>query len=379
MIQQLKDAVSSSKNPDLEFEEVNDYTTTSMGETVKGLITYLITKFIRGVFFICITTRKLVLGEKKEFVTGRTPLLKTMRAMEITEKEATKFFKLFEKIDEDHSGSIEIQEFFDFFKLEMTDFARRAFEVMDFDRAKNSVGSLHYGEFFVSMWNFCTLSHETLVKFTFDLYDTDGSGELSEKEIYNMVRMMRPSSSAKDADRETRKMMVLMDKEDAEIGVKDNMVSFDEFMSAHRKVGTVIFPAFQLQRTIRLKSMSKKFWQQATSKRERLFPTDINDVGTTDLIELYKNFCEEKEEPPEKVRACRLQRERERERERETDRVTTCTTFTSLHILTLITKIHLFSPLPDRTKNKTNLIWPHKGIKTKRLSYSWTWKRRRKK
>jgi len=106
--------------------------------------------------------------------------------------------------------SVQIQEFFDFFKLELTDFAKRCFEVMDFDQAKGSVKSLHYGEFFVSMWNFCTLTHETLCKFTFDLYDQDGSGELSEKEVFHMVRMMRPSSSSKDADRETKKMMALM-------------------------------------------------------------------------------------------------------------------------------------------------------------------------
>ena len=162
------------RDPSLEQSENYDYETTSLIETTRGLVKWAFDKLISIVFFLCIFVKKLIFGEKKEFVTGRTPLLKTMRAMEVTEKEATKFYKLFEKIDNDHSGSIEIHEFFDYFKLEMTDFASRAFEVMDFDQAKNSVGSLHYGEFFVSMWNFCTLSHETLVKFTFDLYDADG-------------------------------------------------------------------------------------------------------------------------------------------------------------------------------------------------------------
>ena len=37
-------------------------------------------------------------------------------------------------------------------------------------------GSLSYGEFFVSLWNFCTLTHETLVKFAFDLYGKQGGG-----------------------------------------------------------------------------------------------------------------------------------------------------------------------------------------------------------
>ena len=174
------------------------------------------------------------------------------------------------------------------------------------------------------MWNFCTLKHETLVKFTFDLYDSDGSGELSEKEVFNMVRLMRPSARADEAEKQTKKMMALMDRDDADGLTKDNLISFDEFMVAHRKMGSVIFPgeraklmatctteltcmrlasprlasprfaslgaAFQLQRQIRLKSMSKKFWASATDKRERLFGED-----STDLIKMYIDFCKEKE------------------------------------------------------------------------------------
>ena len=84
--------------------------------------------------------------------------------------------------------------------------------------------------------------HETLVKFTFDLYDSDGSGELSEKEVFNMVRLMRPSARADEAEKQTKKMMALMDRDDADGLTKDNLISFDEFMVAHRKMGSVIFP-----------------------------------------------------------------------------------------------------------------------------------------
>lgn len=61
-----------------------------------------------------------------------------MNRLEVTEKEATQFFKLFEKIDGDHSGSIEIEEFFMYFKIEPTEFAQRAFGIMDFEGGKVS-------------------------------------------------------------------------------------------------------------------------------------------------------------------------------------------------------------------------------------------------
>ena len=46
-------------------------------------------------------------------VEGNTPLLKVMEKLHVTEKEATSFLKMFEKIDVDHSGSISLYEFFD--------------------------------------------------------------------------------------------------------------------------------------------------------------------------------------------------------------------------------------------------------------------------
>lgn len=64
-------------------------------------------------------------------------------------------------------------------------------------------------------------------------------------------------------------------------------------MTAHKKLGTVIFPAFMLQRQIRLKAMTKRFWAKATKKREKEFGGN----GTVDdLIELYQKMCAEKVE-----------------------------------------------------------------------------------
>ena len=69
-----------------------------------------------------------------------------MNRLEVTEKEATLFFKMFEKIDGDHSGSIEIEEFFAYFKIEPTEFAQRAFGIMDFKGGKVPTAKDRLGE-----------------------------------------------------------------------------------------------------------------------------------------------------------------------------------------------------------------------------------------
>ncbi len=321
--------------------EVIEYETFDFRETIIGLSNFLWSSFWYVSLFCCRKTRDLVCGPPDtSVVKGKTPLLKIMNRLEVTENEAAKFFDLFEKIDKDHSGAIEINEFFTYFKLEHTEFAERAFMIMDFEgghvetekeklkrekgkeklRRKSSMkakskskkkneptaeelaakagnksrntgdGSLNYPEFFISLWNFCTLTHNTLVKFTFDLYDIDGSGELSIDEVFAMVRTIHPQGSKDQGRAEAKKLMVLMDKTD-----EDGFVTFEEFLGAHRKLGTVIYPAFMLQRSIRARAMSNRFWKKATKKRETMFGTGPTSGTVDDLINLYRELCKEKE------------------------------------------------------------------------------------
>ena len=66
-------------------------------------------------------------------VTGSTPLLLLMSHLSITLHSATLFHQTFEKIDVDHSGSLTIEEVLDYANIEETEFARRAFNAMDFE------------------------------------------------------------------------------------------------------------------------------------------------------------------------------------------------------------------------------------------------------
>ena len=103
--------------------------------------------------------------------------------------------------------------------MDLTDYGRRAFAVLKLDGPKadeldvspealkaakgkkakikdddeeNNVKdtALHYAEFFAALYNYCTMQPDTLVKFTFEVIDEDGSGEISRQELFEMVRMM---------------------------------------------------------------------------------------------------------------------------------------------------------------------------------------------
>ena len=54
---------------------------------------------------------------------------------------------------------------------------------MDVDKSSGGKHSLDFGEFLAGVYNYCTMQHDVLVKFAFDLFDSDSSGTIDRKEI----------------------------------------------------------------------------------------------------------------------------------------------------------------------------------------------------
>lgn len=240
-------------------------------------------------------------------VQGNTPLLKVMEKLHVTEKEATQFLKMFEKIDTDHSGSISLYEFFDYFRLDENEFIERAFNVMDFDKegthGGSGVGEMNYTEFFVSLFNFCTLTRPTLEKFTFAVIDKDNSGVIDREEMHDMIEMLHSNRRDPQGDNaEAKKIMNLLDEN------HDGAVTLDEFQRCSRRVASMMFPAFTLQKKMRARTMNRRFWAKATAKR-----MDLDKEGHNDLVELYHEVLAEIEAQKELEELLRKQREAEEE------------------------------------------------------------------
>lgn len=99
----------------------------------------------------------------------------------IEEKELRQFFNLFDKCDQDHSGEISLDEFFRLFSLDFSGFGKNIFSAMDI----SGDNKVEFVEFFIGLWNYCTLERDTLLKFSFDLFDLDGSGEIGKSISYS--------------------------------------------------------------------------------------------------------------------------------------------------------------------------------------------------
>ena len=165
-----------------------------------------------------------------------------MSALKMTKRDAARFLRLFEKIDSNHSGTIDIEEFFDYLRTDISGYTRKAFAMMEIKteemgqhgeidaakaralakkerqkarRVKKRGGTyvknieLHYAEFFVALFNFLTLTNERIVRFTFDLIDEDKSGYLSKDEVFEMVRLM--ATTEEEVQAKVQKLMNVLD------------------------------------------------------------------------------------------------------------------------------------------------------------------------
>ena len=92
------------------------------------------------------------------------------------------------KADKDGSNTVSLQEFFNTYELTfLTPLAKRAFYAFDLDDS----GELDFGEFAVSLWNFCTTPLSGLAHFFFEVYDTDRSGSIDFKKLRMLVTEVR--------------------------------------------------------------------------------------------------------------------------------------------------------------------------------------------
>ena len=198
-------------------------------------------------------------GMRDRFQEALVPLRKFNGRLGIDQESLWPLYKQFEKVDRDKSGEINIDEFFDHFGLEWSRFAERAFMVMEV----SGDHKLSFAEFTVGLMNYCTCTHDGIVRLAFDLFDDDHSGHIDRLEMKKLLKMVQNKRKPESYYDE---IMRKMDKD------KDGDVTWNEFRDFNKKMASLLQPAFFLQRDLRKKIMGGKFWDQYTKARKMKCP-----------------------------------------------------------------------------------------------------------
>lgn len=81
-------------------------------------------------------------------------------AMKLKRGEVIKLFDLYNIVDIDHGGTIDVVELLTLLDIERTAFAERIFAAFD----KDDTGKIDFYEFVISLWKFCTLGDGAISK-----------------------------------------------------------------------------------------------------------------------------------------------------------------------------------------------------------------------
>ena len=115
----------------------------------------------------------------------RFAALKTlMKALNIAPREIERMFKLFESIDRDMSGHVSLFEFLMHLDCDQSPFLERAFLLADNDAS----GELDFVEWVGATYLYCTQSWVGLVRYAFEMFDCDRSGQLENTEVVALVK-----------------------------------------------------------------------------------------------------------------------------------------------------------------------------------------------
>lgn len=195
-------------------------------------------------------------------------------SLKMTKSDMSALLKVYKKVDLDGSGSVDLLELFVFLEVEHTPFTERVFKVFD----SNGTGKIDFREFVLALWNYCTLSKATLDIFTFDLYDADASGVLSDDEVITMLtdiygRKMKKNHNAQGVLQELHKV---------EAKGAFTIERFTKFVRTHQEM---LFPAFQLQLHLQEKVCGRSFWKRCSNRRVELSSGKFVTMG--DLMQLH--------------------------------------------------------------------------------------------
>jgi serine/threonine-protein phosphatase 2B regulatory subunit len=184
-----------------------------------------------------------------------------MVELDIPERDLRKMYQYWLQVDRDRNGSVDLLELLMWFDLERTEFMVNTFRLLDADGS----GELDFVEFCATFYLYCTFAWAGLVKYAFDITDADRSGFIDRDEIESLCRSVYGTTTKRKGEARRRQDNELLDLEgtlkqfDSD---GDGRISFGEFLEQNRKHKLLLFPAFELQRTMRKTIMGERYWRR---------------------------------------------------------------------------------------------------------------------
>jgi Ca2+-binding EF-hand superfamily protein len=166
--------------------------------------------------------------------------------LRLTKKDLGKMWRIFQRYDSDHGGTIDIEEFYKLIQEERTLFGDSLFELVDID----SSASLDFSEFVQTVGTYALFGRLDILKFCFFVFDKDKNGYIDSDELHALVEMLHANNPTSNC----REALKTLDTN------SDGRIDFEEFQSLNAKFPMLLFPAFRMQENMMINTLGKEWW-----------------------------------------------------------------------------------------------------------------------
>lgn len=139
-----------------------------------------------------------------------------------SKEEMKILYQNFTDLDQDKSGLLEPEEFFDVEEIKENPIVKRVISVFD----RNDDGKISFYEFILGLSALTDYSYNKLekLKFAFQVYDTDGDGFISNGDLFASLKLFTGENlNDVQIQQAVDRTMISADKD------LDGKISFDEF------------------------------------------------------------------------------------------------------------------------------------------------------
>eukprot|EP01041_Mallomonas_annulata_P012097 gene12097-25376_t len=105
-------------------------------------------------------------------------------SLKLYEPDIGKLYKAFKKMIKDNGELLRVFDMLMYLDVDRTPFTERVITMFNMSDS----GMIDFKKFVLVIWNYCTLGKTGLGLFAFDLYNKDGSKELTASELRNMLQ-----------------------------------------------------------------------------------------------------------------------------------------------------------------------------------------------
>ncbi|CAM9331266.1 unnamed protein product [Chrysoparadoxa australica] len=219
-------------------------------------------------------------------VMGNPPLRQFMKQKNYSEPDAARLLSAFCKIDSGGRGYIDLYDLFNHCDVEFSEYNKRVFRCMAFksdptQRIRDD--QMRFDEFLVSTYNYLTMSHDTLVRLAFDA-NAEGKQYMTNEDLLRFSRLMFSNA---DRAKETAVNLV-----NALNPSGSRQISFEAFLSREKRLSSMLYPAFTLQKVLRKGICKAWFWHKITLRKRRAVKGARGVDLIHDFIDIQRDYLE---------------------------------------------------------------------------------------